>query len=142
LVFLVSGSETMIAFNKNYFGLAALIFAIEVLIALFIRDSFVRPYVGDVLVVILIYCFVRSFLRLPVFTTAVYVLGFAFTIEFLQYLDIVEKLGWESSVFARTVIGTSFAWVDLLAYTVGIVMVLMIEKHLLTKNIRKMYGRR
>ena len=44
-------------------------------------------------------------------------------VELLQYLDIDKILGLEKSEIARTVIGTSFAWIDLLAYTVGIIMV-------------------
>lgn len=47
-----------------------MIFCIEVLIALYVRDSFVRPYMGDALVVVLVYSFVRIFIptgipRLP-----------------------------------------------------------------------------
>ena len=34
------------------------IFCIEVFIALYIRDSFIRPYMGDALVVVLVYSFV------------------------------------------------------------------------------------
>lgn len=123
----------MLTFNKNYFGLALLIFIVEVLIALFVRDNFVRPYLGDVLVVMLIYCFVKSIFNLPVFALALFVLIFSFTIEFLQYIDIVEKLGMEKSVIARTVIGTSFAWIDILAYVVGIFIILFVEKYLLKK---------
>ena len=119
----------MLTFNKNYFGFAILLFSIEVLIALYINDRFVRPYLGDVLVVILIYCFLKSFLKLPVLTAAIAVLGFSFTIEFLQFLDIVEKLGLEKSKTARTVIGTSFSWIDLLTYIIGITIVLIIEKY-------------
>ncbi len=33
------------------------LFIVETLIALFVRDAFIRPYMGDVLVVILIYFF-------------------------------------------------------------------------------------
>jgi len=129
-------TKSIANFNKNYFGLAVLIFTIEVLIALFVRDNFVRPYLGDVLVVILIYCFVRSFLNLPVFTLAIGVLIFSFTLEFLQYINIVEKLGLERSKIARTVIGTSFAWIDLLAYTAGIAIVLVVEKYSLNANMK------
>src|SRR6187431_2860586 len=119
----------MITFNKNYFGLAVLIFIIEVLIALFVRDSFVRPYLGDVLVVILIYCFIKSFLYLPVLTVALFVLIFSFTIEFLQFLNIVEWLHLEKSKIARIVIGTSFSWIDLLTYIIGLTIVVLIEKY-------------
>jgi hypothetical protein len=118
----------MLTFNKIYFGIAVLIFMIEVLIAVFVTDNFVRPYVGDVLVVILIYCFIRSFLHLPVFPLAIGVLIFSFIIESLQYLNMVERLGLEKSPIARTVMGTSFTWIDLLAYTAGIAIVMVVEK--------------
>ncbi len=125
----------MLTFNKTYFGLAILIFIIEVLIALFVKDNFVRPYVGDVLVVILMYCFAKSFLRVPVRLLAMSVLAFSFIIEALQYVKIVERLGWEKSQFARTVIGTSFAWADIIAYMVGIAIVLGVENYRLRKSI-------
>ena len=118
----------MLTFNRNYFALAILIFTVEVLIALFVHDDFVRPYLGDFLVVILMYCFIRSFLRLPVLTVAASVLCFAFAIEALQFLNVVEKLGLQESKFARTVLGTSFSWLDLLTYAIGIVVVVWIEK--------------
>ncbi|MBT1705817.1 DUF2809 domain-containing protein [Chryseosolibacter indicus] len=125
----------MVRFHKRYFGLTIVIFIFEVLIALFARDRFVRPYLGDVLVVILIYCFIKSFLDVPVFPLAMFVLVFAFTIEFLQYLNIVEKLGLAHSALARTVIGTSFVWNDLVAYTSGIAILLMVEKFIFGKNL-------
>ena len=122
-------------FNKNYFGLSVLIFIIEVLIALFVRDNFFRSYFGDVLVVILMYCFVKSFINWPVFSVAFSVLLFSFLIEFLQYCKIVNKLGLEKSALARTVIGTSFAWLDIVSYVAGFVIILAVEKYLLKKHI-------
>ena len=121
-------------FNKYYFGVAAVIFGIEVLIALFVRDRFVRPYFGDVLVVILIYCSIRSFFKLPTLALSLGVLAFSFTIEFLQYLHIVHILGLEKSAIARTVIGTSFAWNDILAYIAGIAIVLLVEGYLVKRS--------
>src|SRR5688500_7980064 len=118
----------MWTFNKNYFGLTILIFAIEVFIALFVHDNFVRPYVGDILVVILLYCFIKSCLPLSVMTVVVLVLAFAFTVEFLQSLYVVEMIGLERSKVARVVIGSSCSWLDLLAYVVGIIIVVMLEK--------------
>lgn len=118
----------MLTFHKNYFGLAILIFIIEILIALYVHDKIIRPYIGDVLVVIMIYCFIKSFLKLPVFSVAVFVLLFSFSIEFLQYLQIVEKLGLQNSTIAKTVIGTSFAWIDIFCYIAGICIVLISEK--------------
>ena len=125
----------MLKFNIRYFAMAVLIFIIEVLIALYVKDRFIRPYGGDVLVVILIYCFVKSFFDFPIAPLSLGVLVFAFVIEILQCIKIVEKLGLEKSVIARTVMGTSFAWMDILAYIVGIGMVLFVEKVMLKKEL-------
>jgi hypothetical protein len=114
-------------FNTLYFTLAVIVFIVEVVIALFVRDSFVRPYLGDVLVVILIYCSIKSILPYPVIPVAVAVLIFSFFIESLQYIRIIDKLGLQDSAIARTVIGTSFAWNDFIAYTTGAAMILIFE---------------
>ena len=123
----------MLTFNKNYFGLFVLLFCIEVLIALFVHDDFVRPYLGDFFVVILIYCFIKSFIRLTVLEAAVSVMLFAFTTEFLQFLNIVEVLHLEKNKIAKTVLGTSFSWMDMLMYVIGIAIVLLVEKWLRKK---------
>lgn len=122
--------NTMLTFNKKYFLLTVLLFFIEILIALFLHDKIIRPYIGDVLVVILIYCFIKSFLRVSVLAVATFTLLFAFSIEFLQYLNIVEKLGLQDCKIAKTIIGTSFSWIDLLTYIIGISIVLITEKGL------------
>lgn len=119
----------MLTFNKKYFTAAILLFVVEILIAFFVHDNFVRPYVGDVLVVILIYCFIKSFFKLPVLPVVLFVLVFSFSIEFLQYLNIVNILHLENSKIARTVLGTSFSWIDLLTYVIGLIIVIVIEKY-------------
>jgi len=125
----------MFTFNKNYFTVAILLFVIEVLIAVFVHDSFVRPYLGDVLIVILIYCFIKSFLKLAVVPVVLFVLAFSFTIEYLQYLDIVHTLHLENSKIARTILGTSFSWIDLLTYLIGLLIVMLLEKYGLKKDL-------
>ncbi len=114
-------------FKLHYFLLFLLIFVTEVCIALFIHDDFIRPYLGDVLVVILIYCFLKSFVDLSVRTACVLVLAFAFLVEFLQYCNTVERLGLQHNKIARTVIGTSFSWIDILTYIIGIAIVWISE---------------
>src|SRR5437762_13147313 len=110
-------------FNLRFFFFTVALFVIEVLIALFAHDRFVRPYAGDYLVVILLYCAVRTFVKAAPLKIAVAVLIFAYTIEVLQYFDIVGKLGLSGNRLARTVIGYGFDWLDLLAYTLGIITV-------------------
>ena len=116
------------AFHKNYFLLTILLFAIEVMIALFIHDSIIRPYIGDVIVVILMYCFVKSFFNFAVLPIALGILLFAFGIETLQYFNIIVHLGLEKSRLATTLIGNSFAWIDMLTYVIGILIVIIAEK--------------
>lgn len=91
------------------------------------HDNFIRPYVGDFLVVILIYCFLKSFLNIPVIPLALSVLLFSYCVETLQYFQLVNKLGLQHSKLARIVIGTSFEWIDIIAYTLGIAFIIFIE---------------
>ena len=83
----------MLSFKLNYFILTILLFTTEVLIARYAHDDIIRPYLGDVLVVMLLYCFIRSFLKLNVTPTTISVLLFAYLVETLQYFNIVERLG-------------------------------------------------
>lgn len=114
--------------NLYYLILTIILFVIEICIALFVHDQFIRPYLGDFLVVILIYCFLKSFLNTPVVSTAIGVLLFAYTVEVLQYFKLVELLGLQHSRAARIIIGSSFEWQDMLAYTAGIAAVILWEK--------------
>jgi uncharacterized protein DUF2809 len=125
----------MLKFQLKYFIATIILFLVEVFIALFVHDKFIRPFFGDVLVVILIYCFIKSFINSPVVITAIAVLLFAYTIEVLQYFNIVKILGLQNSVSAKIVIGTSFECTDLLAYTfgVGLVILLSFQQYLFKK---------
>jgi hypothetical protein len=118
----------MFQFNRNYFIITILLFLIETAIALYLHDNFIRPYFGDFLVVILLYCFVKSFVNVSVWVAAGLVLLFSFAIEIAQYFNAVEKLGLQHYKIATVVLGNSFAWMDLLAYILGILTVISIEK--------------
>jgi hypothetical protein len=118
----------MLTFKPRFFLFALVLFTIEVIIALFVHDSFVRPYVGDYLVVILIYCAVRTFIKAMPLKVAIGVLLFSFIIELLQYFKIVDRLGLAGNQFAKTIIGYGFSWLDILAYTLGTITVIILEK--------------
>jgi len=118
----------MFVFRKKYFLLAIILLLVEICIALFINDKFIRPYIGDFLVVILLYCFARTFLNTSIFKAALAVLIFAFVIEMLQYFSFVRVIGLQDSKIANTVLGHSFSWMDILAYVLGICFVLVCER--------------
>lgn len=130
-------THNFFTFNKTYLALAILIFVVEVIIAMYIHDTIIRPYMGDVLVVILIYCFLKAFLNVPVRNMAIFVLLFSFSIECLQYFSIVDHLGLSHNKIARIVIGTSFSWMDILAYITGIGLTLFVEKYIRRQPILK-----
>ena len=119
--------KSLINFNLRYFLIAIFLFGIEILIAAYVHDAIIRPYVGDVLVVILIYTFIKSFVDTPIIATAIGVLIFSFLIETLQYFEFVKLIGLQHSKLANIVIGNYFAWTDLVAYLIGIVIVLLVE---------------
>ena len=117
-------------FQKNYFVLTLVLFCIEIVIALYAHDRIIRPYIGDMLVVILIYCFVKSFCAIPVWRLAVGVLIFAYLVELSQYFKLAKLLRLQHNRLAKIIMGTSFEWIDLAAYTVGIALVVITEKYL------------
>mgnify|MGYP003114517925 CR=1 FL=1 len=49
-------------FNKSYFIVFFLLLIIEVLITIFYFNPFIRGFVGDILVVILIFSFIKTFI--------------------------------------------------------------------------------
>lgn len=99
----------------------ALLF-VEVMIALFVHDSFIRPYVGDMLVVIVVYTFVRIWIPKKCRLLPLYVFVFAVLVEVLQYFNIVRLLGLSGSRFFRVLIGGTFDLKDIACYGVGCVV--------------------
>ncbi len=121
----------MFVFQKKYFLLTILLFLIELFIGFFVKDTIIRPYGGDLLVVVLLYFLVKSFLDVSSLKIAIGVLVFSYCVEFAQYFKIVELLGLQGNRFFEIIIGTSFHWLDLVAYTLGIVLVYCLDTFLI-----------
>jgi hypothetical protein len=117
--------------RRAAYGIAALILlVVEVLIALFVNDQFVRPYLGDVLAVVLVYASLRAVTRMG-FTPALCIaLGIALVIEVAQALNLLGALGLADNQFARIVLGGAFDMLDMAAYLAGGVVVLAVESGL------------
>jgi len=98
----------------------ALIFGVEVLIAKFApADSFVRGSVGDILVIVLLYCLLRAILGLSVARTVAIAVGWGFIAESLQYVHLATRLGFHPGQIMYVVIGNTFSPQDLLMYALG-----------------------
>ncbi len=102
-----------------YFIIFILLFATEVSIALFVHDSFVRPFIGDVLVVMLVCAFLRIFIPVKVKLMPVFATLFAVIIEALQYFDFVKLIGLENNPVISTALGRTFDIRDIICYIIG-----------------------
>jgi len=118
----------MFRFHFKYFIISALLFITEVLIALLNPNDFIRYFLGDLIVVILIYTSIRAILNSNKKITALAVFIFSISIEIFQYFNGIWLLGLENNTLARLIIGTTFSWTDLLAYSIGIGIIISAEK--------------
>lgn len=113
--------------NLKYILAFLILLAIEILIALFVHDKFIRPYVGDVLVIILLYCFVRSFfIKIRFLPYYIFLVGVI--VEILQYFKIVYLLNLQNNKILSIIIGSSFDIKDILCYFAAIIILIIWEK--------------
>lgn len=120
---------------NSYFIIFTFLLITELLIATVFRYSFLRPVFGDFLVTPLLYTLARGTIKLKPKTTSFVVLLFALIIELGQYINIRELLGFEKQWLFELILGTSFDWFDILAYTLGVLTIYTVDKFiLLSKN--------
>jgi hypothetical protein len=120
-------------FNKTYFAFFTLLLVVEIAIAIFLKEGFIRHTFGDYLVVILMYTCIKSFSNIKPLAVAIGVLLFAFSIEFLQLFNLLDVLNLRDSHLAKLILGSTFHISDLIAYTLGVLTILCIE-HLKTSK--------
>jgi hypothetical protein len=89
------------------------------MIAMYLNDAFIRPYVGDILVIIVLYCAIRAIIPDKCKLLPLWIVIFAVFVECLQYLKLVQVLGWEDNTLLRIVIGSTFDLKDIACYVVG-----------------------
>ena len=111
-----------------YLMITIMLLIVEVLIARYVHDAFIRPYVGDMLVVILIYTFVRILIPEKIRLLPLYIFLFAAGVEALQYFEIVKILGVEDNTFLRILLGSTFDPKDIVCYGVGCFGIFLVER--------------
>ena len=105
-----------------------LLFVTEILIAIYFKQGFIRHTFGDFLVVIMLYYFIKSFIKTKKRYIALLVLIIAYSIEFLQLLNILDYLNLRQNKFATLILGSHFSVQDLIAYTLGVLSIYLINK--------------
>ena len=112
--------------------------AVEVCIALFVNDAFIRPYVGDMLVTLLLCCLCRVIVPNKVQLLPLYVFIFAACVEVSQYFDLVALLGLADNRILSTALGRTFSWIDIVCYGVGCMAAFLLDQTILhTSKIGK-----
>ncbi len=124
-------------FNKIYFIIALALLVIETLIAIYLKFGFIRHTFGDYLVVILLYCFIKSFIKTTPLIAAIPVLIFSYIIELLQLVNILGMLNLNNNYLLKLILGSTFQISDLVAYTLGILTVLIIEYTIIFLALKK-----
>ena len=120
--------------NIKYIFSFIILFMLETFIALFVHDTIIRPYIGDILVIILMYTFIKGFIQKPLKFLPIYLFVFASAVEVVQYYRVVDLLHLENNKIISTIIGTSFDIKDILCYLVGSIILIMWEKLVLKKS--------
>ena len=115
--------------KTNYLIISCILLLIETIIAIFVNDQFFRPVFGDYLAAIVVFYLLATFLKMKLNKIALLTLAVSYLIEFLQYTHILELLHLNKIKILNILLGNSFSWTDMLAYTLGILTVLLIHNY-------------
>jgi Protein of unknown function (DUF2809) len=113
----------------KYLIISCSILIIEITIAVFVNDQFIRPIFGDYLASILVFYLLATFLKTDLNKIAILSLLISYIIEFLQYIHILKILHLDKIKILNILLGNSFSWTDMLAYTFGIMTVVLIHNY-------------
>ena len=117
-----------IKFSLIYLIITVLLFLTEIVIATVLKHNFfVRAYLGDVFVVMLMYYFIKAFFDFEPVKLISGIFIFSCLIEFLQYFHFAEELGFKDNRLMMIVLGNSFSWLDILCYFAGCLVLFLIE---------------
>ena len=115
-------------FRPSYALATIAVLGIEIAIARFVHDDFVRPYLGDSLAVVAVYFALRAVTRSRVVAAVAIAFAFACAIEVGQFFHLVDLLGLGANRVARIVLGSTFVLTDFVAYAGGALCVLAAER--------------
>ena len=119
--------------HKGFIGIALLVFVVEIMIATIFKETILRPVFGDFLVVILMYSTLRGLTNWKPIKLAIGVLVIAYLIEFGQLINILGILGIQRNTITDILLGSSFDWLDILAYSLGVLTVYGLDKYFSSK---------
>jgi Protein of unknown function (DUF2809) len=105
--------------RRCYWGWFGGLLAIELSIAAWAHDAWLRPYGGDVLACVLVYVLIRASTGLGRRHALVLAYATAVAVELAQWAALLERSGLAHHTWLRVAAGTVFDLGDLAAYTLG-----------------------
>lgn len=113
--------------RKIYAVLFILLMLTEIYIAAFVTNFFVRAYLGDVFITLLICFFVQAIFKKRIKLLWVYVFIFSVVVEVCQYFDLVKLLGLENFKLVSVWFGRSFSFYDIICYGAGCIVFVAVD---------------
>ena len=122
-------------YRSHYFILLVIIIFIGIMSR---KTTLIPLSTGDFLYAIMIYVLIRIlFINQKACQIAFYGLITCYGIEFLQLYQESWMIDLRKTLFGKYVLGQGFLWIDILAYTVGILIAFISEKFALQCSNRK-----
>lgn len=109
-----------------YLIIFIILLCIEIFIAVYIHDDIIRPYIGDIIVIPVLYSLIRIFIPEKCRFLPLYIFMFSIFTEFMQYIKIMDILHIENQIL-RTITGTSFSYIDIVCYFIGSIIITIWE---------------
>ena len=104
-----------------------IILIVEVFIALYVHDNVIRPYVGDILVIICIYLLLRIIIPEKIKYLSLYVLILAILVEIMQYFNFTDMLSAQNKIL-KIALGSTFDINDIVCYVIGYIIIILFEQ--------------
>ena len=95
--------------RTNYLIISFLLLITEILIALFAKDQFIRPILGDYLATILLTYILATFIKIDFIKITFLALGISYLIEAMQYIHILKILHLNKFKILNILVGNSFS---------------------------------
>ena len=119
-----------------YAVLFVLLMLIEIYIAAFVTNVFVRSHLGDVFITLLICFFVQAVIPKKINFLSIWVFLFALAVEIGQYFDVVKLLGLDDYKLISVWFGRCYSFYDVICYAVGCLIFVVVD-FLLLKRLGK-----
>ena len=121
--------------KKTYMISAIMLFLSEIAILMFWeKNLFIRGFVGDVLAVIFLYAVIKSVVNIKILYGAVLSFLVGAVLEIGQYYNFAEKINMQNNRIFTVIFGANFDWKDILAYFIGGLIVIAVEKIITVKK--------